>query len=671
MLRHSKTKDQDHDEKKHSFSQLDLNQFDSYYDDSSDEDEIEEKLTSYNIIKSWKQKEKKSRINDNIDNDELLSFIAHAAGIKLLYSHETNTHYYPLKKQYLSGPPNGKTALTQVKELINSVILKSVNTATDSVTELYDISKISNPTNKQLEQACKDTQNNFIKNIDKLILDCILHITSWIKLKKYCSDSTLPDNINQLIISLTTQFTAEFKKNFSLGNQNINRNKINEELFDLAKQTMNSIGTELKFDKKEKSQGKKEALNALNEYKSIYPNLTGELKNIISNYPARGYVQNTLLKSVDAKTQKNKLITAYTKDLITANQSQTQQKSLLKEEKNCLSQYLTLDDIALEHELSNNLHNSLEDGFKDILKNFYRPTLNQNHTFQSDNPYAFYANLRLSSRSQKRNITNMKHALFKGNCVTRLWRFNSSNQTDTDVIETQEILSSFGRKDLILSLGNYEKVYETILQIQKHFEEYSKEIDDALIATWLREIFQGKSPCYPVTLSQIDNITITRKLQSIVYLLFGCEAVRNPAMHIISHMLLDLIIHDENWTFKSAFTKQNTEDKKEEKLALLPMAPEGAVSVARALDTDYRPYMPYSYYYRGVEESRINKKNNFCKSTLVTYEAHIVREWSILNKMNKNNLSQSEFANSLLMFIENHIDLWLDNKSRKTLKPKE
>src|SRR5439155_7563905 len=112
------------------------------------------------------------------------------------------------------------------------------------------------------------------------------------------------------------------------------------------------------------------------------------------------------------------------------------------------------------------------------------------------------------------------------------------------VLETQTVTTNRGRKDMILNIGNYESVYEDIAIIKNHLK-----VDDACIANWIRMIFKGIVPDFNSYKSQ----EILHKLQSITYLLFGCEATRNPAMHIINHMLLDLIIANKGWSFEEAF----------------------------------------------------------------------------------------------------------------------
>ncbi len=106
------------------------NNFQLYYDDSSDEEEDENILRENGI--EWfedtlsKLKSLQLNFNSSIPLIDLqLSFLAHEFGIRILRSSEVNDLYYPLKKEQLKG---SKTlSIPEVKECIVSALNNSLS----------------------------------------------------------------------------------------------------------------------------------------------------------------------------------------------------------------------------------------------------------------------------------------------------------------------------------------------------------------------------------------------------------------------------------------------------------------------------------------------------------------------------------------------------------------
>jgi hypothetical protein len=283
-----------------------------------------------------------------------------------------------------------------------------------------------------------------------------------------------------------------------------------------------------------------------------------------------------------------------------------------------------------------------------------RVTLNNQHLLISKAATQFYANLRLNNRSQKREIKNLQRSFFTGKSVVRAWRFGVGNDAATDVVSTQEILpTSFGRKDLVLNLGNYDKVYEVIQAIKKDFTTKSYLVDDSLIARWIRTLFQGKE----LVIEEIsqDRSQLLLKLQSITFLLLGCEPTRNPAMHVINQMMLDLVIAKQ-WDFKRALTGKTLKD---ESVTSMPMVPDGAVATARRLESAYRLFMPYPYVYQGIEEKEL-KEDKFKLRDLIHFEAVIVSDWCQLKNFSLPNQFSDACPQQILDLILLHQPSWTD-----------
>jgi hypothetical protein len=628
-----------------------VERLDEYYDDSSDDDEISKKLSTYRITQSWKQKEASSNHKFNgrdfLKNDELLSFVAHCAGIKLLYSTEVNKLYYPIKNTLLRVDKTEEKPSAQLHNLIKTACIETARETHDSLERFLSLTQKSKMLCKKLideKQKILDEINKELNEIISINMDMFIQ---WIKQIKYCHKEPQPESIIIFEKEILTLFLSIFKKHYLIKDFNpAERNAIKKELLELANTIFCTISKELEFVKHFNLAGKTEAITLLSKYQTPYQNLLNELKIMLEESPARGYVQTMLSKQIEAKQQS--FLQAYILDLIYMHQSSSRKKPFTADEKNIFDKYLIADDAAIHDEVITMFTVTLKNKLENNIKSFYRPTLGKTHVFASNNPYGFYANLRLSNRSQKRQALNLKNAVFKTDAVSRSWRLNSITKTQTDVVETQQITSAFSRKDIIENLGNYEKVYQSILQIKTYFSKKGTSITDAHIATWIRKIFMGFTPEFDI--SKIDAINIMQKLQSITYLLFGCEATRNPAMHVISQMLLDLIIANQVWNFEAVFIG----DKK------MPMVPEGAVAITRRLESEYRPFMPYAYFYYGVEENAC-KESHFHKHDLIQLEADVVRAWIKMKFDDPIKIAKSEWAEWLLEKIESHFTTWLGN----------
>lgn len=636
--------------------------FDSNYDDSSDEDEINDKVNHYDIEKNWQRIFNRSYRPDNkdfINNDELLSFVAHAAGIKLFYSSQVNTKYYPLKHLVLSEKKPEENAISQLQLLVQTALIDSLHKSFNSLeiflksTEQKEISLTEYSTKKEI--FLTEYQNE----IKDMLSSHLGSFVKWIKLIKFTDHTTRPDGIDAFEKKSIDLLKKVFEKHYSFTKSFQDRDKIKQELLHLAKEKINFISKELFFQNLENVPGKEKALESLKQFETPYQGLLQLIKSILLKSPARGYVQNMLNKELDSSAKQSTLLRTYINDLILIKNS----KGVLTEkEMNVLTDYLSVNEESVYEELFHNFVYFQKINLENAVNSLRRPTLGECYRFNSNNPYNFHANLRLANRSQTRQINNLQSALFRSDRSARFWHLSDFSSDVPSVFEAQEILkTSFGRRDMILHLGNYASVYEEIKHIKEYFSSLGECVNDKKIAQWIRDIFKGNPPAFHIPES--DEIEILHKLQAITYLLLGCEATRNPSMHVINQMLLDLIITNDEWSFEEALTGEKNGKIVSEKLAKrMPMAPEGAVAVARHLMSDYRNFMPCSYSYRGSVDRENNKFN---KQDLIKYEARIIRDWVMLTNTDKVKLPKNQATSWLLNYIENHFENWLGSPDAK------
>ncbi len=614
--------------------------FDDYYDDSSDEESVQEKIDNYDINQAWESFKSKS---EESTADNLLSFVAHAAGIKFLYSADVNELYYNSKSHLLKTDEKKPSASKQLEEILTRSIVSSLELTLIKMQEF-------------LQQADPDLhkQNKKEKIYQAVIQECQIHLPALLKpyLPKFitylkANHFTNKDNIhfpNEFKSDIIELLSTHFFTHITIPNTKSDREIIKKKIFVVASKRIVKIITQLNINNLMNKQGCLQACAELEKYTGKYPHLVRFILHILQSSPARGYIEKIITKNIVNSSNKEQIIFTFISDLLAITERDQAKQKLLDD-------YFSLNKTSLLDILNNYGNIYLHEKLLIALKSIERPVLGRFFEFSSRNPNEFYANLRLSNRSQKRQILNLQQA-DRQDTVARLWSMSDDNKVS--VLETQTILKkSFGRKDIVADLSNYTKIYENIKQIQLQFPLLK--LSDRKLALGIRHIFKNQ----PITFCDdafIDT-EIKIKLHAITYLLFGCEAARNPAMIVINQMLIDLIINKYDWNFQKAFVVE------EKAINCMPMAPEGAVAIARSLEADYRPHMPYTYFYRGVIE---DKKSNISKSDLVSLEATIVNDW--LHCCKKiTNLSKLTPAR-LLSYIESEFTNWLTNSTDCTNK---
>lgn len=641
--------------------------FSTDYDDTSDEEDVDHHTENYDADKNWENAQKQLEIQSKktLANDSLLSFIAHAAGIKLLYSKPVNKLYYPLKKKILSEQPDIGNADAQLQLLVKNAVKESIDKTFISLKDFINSTQQTQFSNENIDQIFKAIKDEFNLGTEKIISDNHYMLIACIRENTFSSHLDNADAIQVFKKQSLDLLTAILLKHMQLKTGKIDRLKVKNDLFALATKNISKITNQLKIDKNENAAGRENAISVLNNYKGDYKNTAIALHDILIKCNARGHVSNMIAKNLNDKNQQLKIIQSYVGDLKSLPANEHKQMLNPSAENIAYNNFFSFDKESITDELKDIFSFTLDKNLTCALKQFHRPTLGNHFLFSSNNPYEFYANLRLSNRSQLRQIANLQSALFPSHSATRMWRLNNKLDADTDVIEDQEILgSSFGRRDMVFGIGNYKKIYESIKQLKTYLQTQNQDVTDNKIAEWIRSIFKGKLVDF--NLSQIDKTVITHKLNTITYLLFGCEVTRNPAMSVINQMLLDLIITNSKVTFEEIFTGKVADNSSGDNAKMMPMAPEGAVAAARSLEDDYREFMPYPYLYRGTED-RNGEDGKLSKNSLTIFEARIVRSW--LNECASSSITMpaQHQAQWILNLIQQHFTNWLGDPAQQEI----
>ncbi len=571
-----------------------------------------------------------------------------------MYSQPVNEIYYPIKRSLLKATAENNSATNQLQNLVNDSLLEALNDALSKAERFITLTGKKNSLSQQFNAAKVEIIKEFNTIIAVVIPKNIEIFVRWLRSVKFVVEAEKPVEIKTFVEMIRGHLESILKSHYEIDEQINSRENIKNILFELAKEHIFHISKMLRFHAREHLKGSQEAIEHLSKYKTDYINIVETIKELLKIYPISSNVHTTLIKCIELEANKNECRRVYIEDLIVMMSTKQRQKKILVPAMLAFKEYFSFNIHSLCNEILDNFSYTLNIKLNNVVNYFSRPTLGNNHLFVSNNPYQFYSNLRLSNRSQKRQTKNLANSLFTGNKVARAWRLTDKLTDSSDVIETQEILStSLGRKDMVDSLGSYAKVSDIITHISNYFESINAEVTHANIAEWIRTIFNGSIP--DLVLPKNNHSLILHKLQSVTYLLLGCEATRNPAMHVVNQMLLDLILEDKEWNFTQAFTGKDSS-----KVAIkytMPMVPEGAVATARALESNHRKRMPYPYYYRGVEDKE-GKDTKFKIDDLILLEAKIMRDWLKLKAPSlariKNNLTYK-----ILEVIESHYPKWI------------
>lgn len=632
-------------------------QFAKHYDDSSDEEETPQRVKQYRIDQHCQNFFSSSRNHGpaTLKNDDLLSFVAHAAGIKLLYHDDINTHYYKLKEKHLAPTTTSTTAPQQLQTLIHDALFSTIKQMKAPLSHFMMIQFNRSKTEQIIEEMEIAAQEALRLSFDELF---ITHQNLFILLlKEPNSHLSKQSNHAAFIATVTTLIATPLLCHYTPAKKSVALKEIMQSFEQLAVEKLWDLVEQLSIRKLINADGRQQAIASLEKSLDPYQALRKFMITILNDQPANGYIETTFQKIIAREGYQQRLCHAYMNDLIQIHHMKATRCYLNSTEQKNFSRYTASHHDNILAEIQRHLPETLAKEIAAGIRALHRPTLGKHHVFASQNAYHFYANLRLANRSQQRQIRNLQHAIQQQDSVARIWQLTADSLGECDVVETQHITGThLGRKDLVEGLGSYDKVYELIKQIKNYGTQKAMCISDETIAQWLRSIFQGNTP----TLSgrKMDILVLQHKLQSLVYLLFGCEVTRNPAMGVINHMLLDLILAKQ-MTFAEAFVGSDAADNCLNQPRLMPMSPKGAVAVARALHTSYKDVMPYPYQYPGVVDNE-QRSATFNREDMIKYEAQIVRSWISHTTTVPKRLSLPELATWCLNLIESQFKRWFE-----------
>lgn len=663
----------------------------AYADDSSDEEDIERKAKSYDTETSLNAYKSKSKFPYEDD-----SFITHSLGIEMLYSTQVNHSYYPKKATLLGN--NALPSLAKITEWIE-------NTVTGSIKNIFSLSSQSAVTQKLFEEFLekygpiiqatkehlfKEQRSLFRQEHNNTILPLLEN--ALMPLKEILVDfiTKIPEQA-ELDIGANTLTARKLADNSSIEKLIYNSAKIKEwlakeglldpsdpekPLTSNQKRYPNLRQKAEEIKQRNLSFGEATLIKIFSENSEfvvenrIFKNKTRLARayavDIIHAELARG--ENSLVKEI--KQSENPVLAEYVlKSMLLPEESPL--TNLVKARPDFFAKFVLYTTEALKTELllqieafSKHFLSSLSQQRKQLPIIFERTILPEQHHFSSKNAIGFLVNLRLSNRSQKRNIRQKEEdgiTKFDGEIVSRSWKFAGS---PFSALETQEITTTKARTDLVNNLGSYSNIYSSIQEVKSLInseieKKNSPSIQDADIARWLRQLLNGETtelftyhnkiplPVEPKHLKVLSKFCV-----NLTFLLFGTETVRNPASLITQQMMLDLILSGD-LTWKQALAddaklqqfgggdmpmsmsshkekeikkKKNGEVKKKkngEVKEVIKTVKAEPVASARSLHKEYAAEMLYPYQYPGDKQSKLEKIK-----ALSQREALITQKWT-------------------------------------------
>ena len=266
--------------------------------------------------------------------------------------------------------------------------------------------------------------------------------------------------------------------------------------------------------------------------------------------------------------------------------------------------------------------------------NFYfvRVTLPTASGFLSKGVLSPLSFVRLFNRSQTRLIRNRSYEREQlkfdvpEQTESRYISFKNEEKPDFYVLENQNITINGYRKDVILNLGSYSKIYKSLHKFIKTLN-----ITDSDFVFWIRQTLKNEKIKKLEDLREINPSLckyIYEFLSKFTYILFVVEPARNPSCWILHHMMLDLIKNQgqKNWNWNNTIGKKKKEKGKEQEDNLMPMSivsedNYGAVKAARRKNKLLKDKLGYYYNYQG-EEPDENSANR-----LITKEENLIKAW--------------------------------------------
>ncbi len=338
--------------------------------------------------------------------------------------------------------------------------------------------------------------------------------------------------------------------------------------------------------------------------------------------------------------------------------------------------------IIKSHELQNAMDNMQEE-FRFALASNIKKNLNianSEHVVRSTLPKYFdytikqdeFTDLsnelivlgRLMTTSLKRTYKNEEgQSSILGNTQSSFFR--KVNLLKAELMETQLLYETTGARSDYVDIetqgngGAYKNIGLTIKAIKQKLG-----IQDKVIVQWILEVLEGKQDIFPQDYTSKHKSELEEFISTLTYLLFGTEAVRNPASLIIHRMMLELIINEqgEKWNFWNVFTHEENIQKKEVVIeevvsgGSMPMSQKridnpdiGAVDVSRFMHKIFQTTMKYSYDKSSIDPAFSNKEPAYeLLKRMINLEAEIIKDWMGLKGVN----SQAALYEKLLEACE-------------------
>jgi hypothetical protein len=660
-----------------------------HHDDSSDEETVNKRVKAYNLDKSWKKFKKSDEFKNLREKRGIsyvvikLSFVAHALGIKTLYQPAVNDKYYPQKVKFLK---NNNLKEKQIDELLKSTLDTVIKMW---VKECCTYLRVKNK--DKIEKISKEQQQEIYNNLcallakkNKNLRKRLLGNRALLRQKYY---ERLLKNIRSELADFKVTVIEEFIKEVQINVYNY-RARLKDSflkepkyfsLFRAINHKAYLLILKLLKDAKVIDTKNSDNKDSWRIFKSDdLENASEKVAVLTKKHKYRELI--TVAWKILAKTSRKSVVKAlndipigdlgiaYVKDLRRNDQAQSTNYEgwQLSKEYPLLKIFLSVSEERLRADASESFdklfYKYLLDKQEELkLDQINRTTLGDACVLSAKNSLGFFTGLRLANRSQKRLIKNIannplitalhdkepdedtrgKHYIKKVHCN---WQFFNKKAA-----ETQGILTSLGRDDFVDNAGSYQDVFRKISKLIKYLNEKKDlKITDALIATWIRDVHQGKKTLTDLDdklLGENEKDTLRQLLTDFTYLLLGCEPTRNPAMFIIMQMALDLIIY-KGFTWEDVLLKYG----KFNDGGLMPMSPDKVVAVARHLENIYRDFMPYPYEYKGTDKLASSQQ----LEDLMEREAIIMHQW-LCWYMEDDKAKMSFWRDKKLSEIANHI----------------
>lgn len=644
------------DEKSNATERPPERQFFRDYDDSSDEEDLAPKTTAIHYEQTYHQ----AFPTHSANHDQRIFWLVHILANRVLYSREVNRIYYQQMKPQLQEAEN--ISRSDIQQLLTEIIHAVIH---DISTYLLMDEDDRELTEEDLADLTSEVFKEF--NLDE-ITETILQQLSALKIKTSQQLSAAIINIfRQELTEIPFNplqagqgdlycYSLPFEPNVFLADEYHNKKR--------AGFASNIVTIALDSIKERIASHEKCFKNGDPQRNTPFTTPFIRVRDFSWNIvrPLNG--SRNPRKAVEV--QHSALIPLYLQDIMDLDNADLNKPldtvAWLEATKNRHSWWF-IDFLALTDERIQHLIRIYLDKYTtEIVKGFFsahRPTLGNAHTFNSENPVDFMANLRLANRSIKRELKNIEgdehtRKIYVSDCPKAVhfhWSFFKKPRVPA--LETQTVnASTRTRTTLVDNAGSYAEVFTNIQKMQQILHAAGKPHTDQAIGLLLRAWVKGTLTETIGTYNREVRDIIFERISAIGYLLFGCEVTRNPGTLIVNQMMLDLIIsgpnHEISW--KTLLTHNR----------LMPMADSDSIKRARRLNGYFKNTsgIIFSYLFDSSSDSLNTSSEGF--GELFTSECALVKQWLKLKnidvKSNLDDMARSICQNFNAWFGDNCFD---------------